>query len=63
MPIPPPSERPDLYDDFDFPDRPEGYQNPIPIPPYLQRMIDERKAAREAKSLQVSDESSTEENS
>jgi hypothetical protein len=30
--IPTPAERPDLYDDFDYPERPEGYKHGMRIP-------------------------------
>lgn len=41
--IPSPAERPDLYDAFDYPDRPEGYQNGCRLPDRLQKMLDEKK--------------------
>lgn len=43
MPIPPPSERPDLYDYFDYPERPKGWKNPIKVPEHIQQMIDDQK--------------------
>lgn len=48
MPIPSPSERPDLYDDFDC--RPGGEPSAITTPPEIQHLIDERRAVR---SLQI----------
>lgn len=43
--IPSPKERPDLYDDFDGLDRPEGWKNPVSLPPDIQKLVDERQAA------------------
>lgn len=42
--MPTPQERPDLYDDFDYPERPEGWVNPVRVPDRIQKLIDARKA-------------------
>lgn len=42
-PMPTPQQRPDLYDDFDGIERPEGYDPGIQMPDYIQKMMDERK--------------------
>jgi hypothetical protein len=36
-PIPHWRDRPDLYDDFDFPDRPPSWVNPVRVPDRLAR--------------------------
>jgi hypothetical protein len=41
--MPTPEERPDLYDDYDGIERPEGYQTGVKTPDYIQKLIDERK--------------------
>lgn len=41
-PVPSPQERPDLYDDFDGIERPEGYQTGVKVPDYIQKLIDQR---------------------
>lgn len=47
MPIPSPEERPDLYD---YPDcMPGGRETGITTPPYLQELLDQRIAERQAK--------------
>ena len=40
--VPSPQERPDLYDDFDGIERPEGYKTGIKTPDYIQKLIDQR---------------------
>lgn len=40
-------ERPDLYDNFDGIDRPEGWVNPSRTPDRIQRLIDERKKSKQ----------------
>lgn len=47
MPIPSPEERPDLYDDYDG--LPEGHKSDVTTPLYLQELIDQRIAERQAK--------------
>lgn len=47
--MPTPEERPDLYDDFDYSNRPEGYQTGIKTPDRIQKLIDARNAARDSK--------------
>lgn len=49
--LPSPQERPDLYDDFDGIDRPEGWKNPVKvkISPALEKRIAEMKAKRAAR--------------
>lgn len=42
--IPSPQERPDLYDDFDIQDRPDGYQSGVKTPDRIQKLIAERQA-------------------
>jgi len=46
--MPTPEQRPDLYDAYDYPDRPEGYQTGVAIPERIQKLIDARKAAKPA---------------
>jgi hypothetical protein len=41
MPIPSPSEAPDLYDDFDYPVRPPGYKTGVRRSERVQQLIDE----------------------
>lgn len=48
-PVPTPQERPDLYDDFDYAERPDGYQTGVKTPDYIQQMIDQREKAPAAK--------------
>jgi hypothetical protein len=38
--LPTPEERPDLYDYFDFPERPEGWVTSVKVPAWLQKMKD-----------------------
>lgn len=40
--LPSPNERPDLYDDFDGINRPEGWVNPVAVPDRIQAAIDAR---------------------
>lgn len=42
--IPTPEQRPDLYDDFDYTNRPEGQSTGVKTPPHIQEMIDQRQA-------------------
>lgn len=42
QPLPSPQERPELYDDFDYAERPEGYQTGVKTPDYIQQLIDQR---------------------
>ncbi len=44
-PTPTPEQRPDLYDDFDGIERPEGYQTGVQTPDYIQKLIDQKQAA------------------
>ena len=37
---PTPEQRPDLYDDFDGIERPEGYETGVKTPDYIQKLID-----------------------
>lgn len=50
-PVPTPEQRPDLYDDYDGIERPEGYQTGVKTPDYIQQLIDQRagKASTEPK--------------
>lgn len=50
---PTPEERPDLYDDYDYTDRPEGYQTGIKTPDYIQKIIDDRAAKKLTKNGQT----------
>lgn len=47
-PIPSSKERLDLYDGFDGIERPEGWENPVKLPPELQGMIEKRKQQQES---------------
>lgn len=40
--VPTPDQRPDLYDDYDGIERPEGYETGVKTPDYIQKLIDER---------------------
>jgi hypothetical protein len=40
--IPSPEQRPDLYDDFDGIERPEGQPTGVKTPDYIQKLIAER---------------------
>ena len=46
--MPSPQQRPDLYDDFDGTDRPEGQPTGVATPDYIQKLIDERGAKKPA---------------
>jgi hypothetical protein len=48
MKIPSPQQRPDLYDDFDYDDRPAGWKNPVQLPAEIQKLIDARQAKQPA---------------
>lgn len=48
--LPSPNERPDLYDDFDGINRPDGWVNPVAVPDRIQAAIDARKEKATAKS-------------
>lgn len=47
--MPTQQERPDLYDDYDYVERPEGYQAGIKTPDRIQKLIDARNTARDSK--------------
>lgn len=49
--MPSPQERPDLYDDFDYVERPEGYRTGVAVPSRIQRMIEERRAKKPASKI------------
>lgn len=38
--LPTPDQRPDLYDDQDYADRPAGYKTGVKTPDYIQKLID-----------------------
>lgn len=44
---PTPEQRPDLYDDFDGIERPEGYQTGVKTPDYIQKLLDQKQAPSE----------------
>lgn len=46
--LPGPQEEPELYDSFDFPERAQGWVNPVATPPELQDMLEARKAQKPA---------------
>ncbi|MEO7495276.1 MAG: hypothetical protein ABIV04_10020 [Massilia sp.] len=46
MPIPTPEERPDLYDYYDYIERPKGWVNPVRTPERIQRLIDAKELDR-----------------
>lgn len=46
--MPTPEQRPDLYDDFDGVERPEGYQTGVKTPDYIQKLLDEREGKKPA---------------
>lgn len=55
MSLPSPQQRPDLYDDFDYADRPAGWKNPVALPAELQKLIDakaKQPAAEPAKEVE-----------
>ena len=51
MPIPSPKERPDLYDYFDFPDRPPSWKSSIETPDWMLKRDEQRKARKAAERL------------
>lgn len=48
--VPTPEERPDLHDDYDYSERPEGQPTGVKTPDYIQKLIDEREQRKEPKS-------------
>ena len=44
--MPTPQQRPDLYDDYDYGDKPADRDTGIKTPDHIQKIIDERKAAQ-----------------
>lgn len=47
--MPSPEQRPDIYDDFDYSDRPDGQPTGVKTPDYIKDLIDARSAKQSAK--------------